>query len=309
MSSKILSARRVLQVWLILACGSGAAAAQGGVPRPPRLASDARSLGRVVRPVQPRTSLAVVGGYTLGDEAAGVRRDQWRWALIAEGAYGRAGLFLELPVVLDTGHGEGLYGPGKASVAGLGDLRFGVDVAILHARPGGVPLTLGAGVQITAPTGGAREVIPEAPFVSPPPVSFGPSLWSLRGGAGLTAGPWRGLSAQLNADMLGLLRDEQDLPNRKEDWLFGALALVISYRASPWLVPMIQLDSQLEILGKSPLRQLVYLTPAARVRIHRRLALDLVVRIPLGSESEAEQRLSAGAVITVGLGRRGEEAW
>ena len=279
------------------------------VPRPPRLLGDARSFSRVIRPIQPHTSLALLAGHTWGAEVKGVSHDQWRWALVAEGAVGRTGLFLELPLVLDVGHAQGLYGPGEASVAGLGDVRLGADVAILHCALGGLPLTLGSGVQITAPTGGQRQVDPETPFVMAPPITFGPSLWALSGGLGLAVGPWRGLSVQLNADILGLLRDEPDRPQRKEEWLFGALALVVSYRVLPWLVPLIQLDTQLEFIGLNPLRQLVFLEPALRVRIHKRLALDLGVRIPLGSESENEQRLSASVAITVGLGRRGEEAW
>lgn len=297
---------------LVLVCichPAPAAAEEEEAPRPPRLVSDARSFSRVIRPIQPRTSLAVLAGHTWGPEVQGVSRNQWRWALVAEGAFGRTGLFLELPLVLDVGHALGLYGPGQASVAGLGDLRFGVDVAILHVAPRGLPLTLGAGVQITAPTGGARQVDPETPFVMAPPVTFGPSLWALSGGLGLAVGPWRGLAVQLNVDMVGMLRGEPDRPGHKEDWLFGGLALVISYDALPWLVPLIQLDTQLEFIGLSPLRQLIFLEPALRVRIHSRLALDLGVRIPLGSESEGEQRLSASAMITVGLGRQGEEPW
>jgi len=239
-----------------------------------------------------------------------VRRDQWRWALVLEGALGDVGLFIEIPVLLDSVTTEGLYGPGTGREAGLGDLRFGMDLALLRWRPLGIPLMIGMGAQVTAPTSDEREVVPRTPFVPAPPVSTGPGILAYSGGLVLAGGPWCGLSVQVNADLAGRRYNAPGVPDREEDRLFGAAALVITYRAPlGWITPMVQVDGHFEIIGASPLRQLVFLTPAVRVRLHSRLALDLGARIPLGDESEAIQRVSAGLTITVGLGAEGEEAW
>ena len=278
--------------------------------RPPRLHGDARAFSRVVRPAQPRTSVGVGVVYARGAEADHLRRDQWRWALVLEGAYDDVGAFLEIPLTLDSVATEGLYGPGEGSSAGLGDLSVGVDIALLHGRPLGIPLVLGMGAQVILPTSDEREVVPRTPFVPAPPVSTGPGLLAYSGGLALAAGPWHGLSVQLNADMQGRRYNAPGRPDREEDRLFGGVALVVAYLAPfGWITPIVQVDGQLEIIGGNPLRQIIFLSPALRVRPHGRLAFDLGARIPLGEESQAAQQVSAGLTITVGLGPLGEEAW
>ncbi len=279
------------------------------VPRPPRLPAGPRYFGRVVRPIEPRNSIAVQVGHTWGRREPAVDRDQWRWSFLAEYAYGRVGLFLEVPVVLDTARSGGVYGEAAAESAGLGDLRFGGGVRLIRFRLKGLHCAWGAGVQLTAPTGKERRVAPENLGVPVPAVSFGPALWTLSGGTGLSMGPLAGFSMQLNADLIGMLRDEEDRPNRKEDWLFVGLSTVFSYGGLPWLVPLVQIEAQLEIVGINPLRQLIFIGPALRIRPHSRVALDLGVRIPLGGESETEQAFSMGGVISVGMGRTGDRSW
>jgi len=285
------------------------AAAAPGAERPARLMGGARYFARSVRPVEPRSSLGLQAGHVWGNRAPGVEREQWRWSLLLEGALGRAGVGVEIPVVLDRAIADGVYGEGSGSVLGVGDIRLAADVRILRFSLGAAPVAWGAGIQVSLPTGKARLVEPDNPVLSAPDVSFGPARWTLSGGTALALGPVAGFSMQLNGDLIGILRDAVDRPLIKEDWLFGAVALNLAYAGLPWLVPMVQVDAQFEIIGINPLRQLFFVGPALRVRPHPRVRVDVGVRIPVGAEAEKEHRLSVGVVLAVGLGREGDEAW
>jgi len=288
--------------WLALSSPSAAADTP---PRPPRLPSSPRAFGRVVRPVQPRTSLALESGHLWGRTGQGVEEQQLSFGLVAELGWGRLGAFLEAPVVFDTVSGEGVYGWGTASTRGAGDLRFGLDGLVLAFRRWGWTWEVGAGCQATAPTSGRRWVQPDAPYLPAALHELGPPRWTVAVGAGLAARPNRSTILQLNADLLSHLRDAPD-----GYWLFGALSLTAGWRPLSWLVPLLLLDCQLEMVGRtSALRQLVFAVPALRLHPTSRVAVEVGVRLPLRRETWEEHRLSIGATISLGLGPERDDAW
>lgn len=307
-------------LWFLLVAAPVSAAYQGAPTaapiaprpsseRPPRIPSSPRYFGRVVRPVQPRTSATLSIGHVQGGRRDGVEPEQWSVSVTAEAAYRWVGAFLELPLVADSVSTEGVYGEGSASVTGAGDLRFGLDARLRSWRGLAALWTVGVGAQATAPTGSARVVTPAAPHVPAPDHRFGPAEWTTSGGAGLAVAlPRIGLDLQLNADLLAHLWDD-DRTGALVGQLFGALALVGSYRLFPWLIPMLQIDLQLELYGEQKLRQLVLLCPALRFRPLPRIAIDLGARLPVRRETRDEHRLSVGLSISVGLGPEGDDAW
>jgi hypothetical protein len=289
-------------LWLALPSSSTAA---DNPPRPPRLPSSPRAFGRVVRPVQPRTSLALETGHLWGRTGQGVEEQQLSFGLVAELGWGGLGAFLEAPVVFDTVTSEGVYGEGTASSRGAGDLRFGLDGLVLALRRWGWAWELGVGCQATAPTSGGRWVQPDAPHLPAPHHQLGPPGWTVAVGTGLAARPNPRAILQLNADLLGHVRDARD-----GYWLFGAVSLAAGWRPLSWLAPLLLLDCQLEMVGRqSALRQLVFAVPALRLHPTSRIAVDLGVRLPLRRETWEEHRLSIGATISYGLGPERDDAW
>jgi hypothetical protein len=239
-------------------------------------------------------------GQVWGGITDGVEQEQLSIAVEAEVAWRRFGLFLNAPLVVDTAYTTGIYGDGAASVIGAGDLGFGIDVLIGSWRGLGIPWSVGAGTQLTAPTGGSRRVEPETPLLAAPFHEFGPSKWTASLGAGLVTRPAPNLHLQLNADLVAHLRDDRDTPGQATHWLFGALALSCAADWLDWLVPMVGVDLQLELRGRThALRQLIFISPALRLRPRPWLTVDLGLRAPVRQETRDEHRLSLG--LTVGI--------
>lgn len=277
--------------------------------RPPRLPSSPRTFGRVLRSLQPRTSAALKAGHVWGSRVDGVDERQWCFAAEVEAAWYAVGMFFEAPLVADTARTEGVYGSAEASARGAGDLRFGGDWAIASWEILDHFLILGAGTQITAPTGHARRVQPPTPHVRAPSHSFGPATWTTSVGAGLAVVGSGHYSLQLNGDLVAHLRDAPGSPVTATHWIFGGLALGGALRVLPWLVALLHWDLQLELHGQNELRQLVFAIPALRIEPVDRIALDLGLRLPVRQETRNEHRLSFGLVLSLGLGPERDHAW
>jgi hypothetical protein len=163
----------------------------------------------------------------------------------------------------------------------------------------GASWTLGAGSQISAPTGGARPVRPATPHLPAPRHVFGPAKWTASAGGALAVEPTAALTVQLNVDVIGHLRDVRDHPILKKHWLFGAASACGAYRLLGWLVPLLQIDLQLELVGESELRQLLFVCPALRITPWSRISVDVGLRVPVREETREEHRLSMG--VNLGL--------
>lgn len=286
-------------------------AAHARPPRPPRLPSSPRHFARTMRPVQPRTSVALQVGQLLGGTQQGVDPEQSTLGLIAELAAGRFGMFVDAALVRRAVRTEGVYGFGRSEgPQELADLRFGADARLLCRTVHGTPWALGLGLQGSAPTGGERSLQPATPLLPAPTHRFGPAAWSVGGGPRLAGEPGLDLALQLDLDLVGYLRDARDQPWLHRNWLFGAVALLVAYQRWVAVTPMLALDLQLEMYGRQPaLRQLLFAAPALRLRPLPRLAVDLGLRVPLTPEAANEQRLSYGVTVEVGLGPEGDDAW
>lgn len=252
--------------------------------------------------MQPRTSAGVFVAHLWGSELYGVRQREWIAGISVELALGRVGAFLELPMVWDSLETEGVYGPGGASAAGAGDLRFGVDVLLHTFRWQGFWWYLGTGIHVAAPTSEARQVEPDTPYLAAPPVELGSGRWTVSLGPALavTRPSW-GLSAQLNSGLTAQVRSSGHSWHRNPQ-LFADVALSVIYQPLWWLAPMMLWDIQLELYGEPELRQLVFFSPALRVKPHRSVSVDLGLRIPIREETTRQQRLSLGINVSVELG-------
>lgn len=204
-------------------------------------------------------------------------------------------------MVWDEASTEGVYGHGAASASGVGDVRFGLDIKLCSFWWKGMWWHVGTGIQVAAPTSGVRRVEPDTPYLAVPTVELGPARWTVSHGPALAvARPQWDLSAQLNADVTAQVwADGQSWHNNPR--LFGSVALSVVHQSLWWLAPMLTWDFRFEMHGEPRLRQLVFVSPAVRVQPHRRVALDLGLRIPLGEEAQNEQELSVAVVVTVGL--------
>jgi hypothetical protein len=276
------------------------------VERPPLLPASPRHFGRTLRPVEPRAVVVVAGSQLWGGEHLGVTEARTTAALLLELAWRGIGVFLEAPVVLDTARTQGVYGEGTATARGAGDLRFGVDVTIRRWHRRRARWLLGADLQASAPTGGARRVRPRTPFLPAPDHIFGPARWTVSVGPAAAVRAGR-LSLQLNGD---ILVHRLDTPSEgRTSWLFAGVALTGGFRITPWLVALLQLEAQLELYGRHSLRQLPFAAPAIRLRATRRITLEVAARLPLWREAWDEQHLTIGAALAVGAGPRGDHAW
>ena len=295
-----------LRVALALACllSSPLTASAGPGPRPPRLGVSPRHFARDVRPIQPRTSAGLTMAHIWGGTRRGVQLQQLAMALSGELAYkDRIGAFVELPLLWEAATTEGVLGPGSAAAVGLGDLRFGVDWAVHSFAALGWRWQVGLGVQASAPTSGLRRLEPDTPVVAVPPVELGPSRWTASLGPSLALStPW-GLGAQLNADALLNAHVEGERWLR-DPRLFGAVAATISYRLNHYLEPLLMWDFIFELYGQLQLRQLIFVSPALRVRPHARVAVDLGLRIPVRQESRIEQHVAVGLTVSFDLGNK-----
>ena len=265
------------------------------------LAASPRYLARQLRPVQPRTSAGVFLAHTWGSTRQGVKQRQWSAGVSAELAFWRLGAFLEVPMVWEEASTEGVYGPGEASASGIGDVRFGMDMELTSFQWKGLWWHVGAGVQVAAPTSGARQVEPDTPYLAVPSVELGPARWTVTHGPALAvAHPRWNLAAQLNADVTAQVWAGGQRWQR-DPHLFASAALSLSWEPWWWLAPMLLWDFRFELYGEPRLRQLVFVSPAVRVRPHRRVSVDVGLRIPLGEEATDQQALSVGVAVTVGL--------
>jgi hypothetical protein len=295
---------------LQLAAALPARAAPGEASRPPRHPASPQHFGRVQRPVQPRTTVAAFAGYFRGREVSHHQESQGAFGLLAELAIWRLGLFIELPLALQIASTEGVYGRGSGSTLGAGDLRFGLDGALVRFSRWGLAWQLGAGAQVSAPTRHAARVYPRTPELSAPWHAFAEERWTISTGAGLSAASDLGLSGQLNVDLLLQVRDAPDLHWYRNPSLLVCTALTVGYRPLPWLEPLLQLDLLLEAYGlQVDLRQMLFLAPALRLWPLSRLAVDLTARISVTDEARNESAWSLGVAITVGLGPRADGAW
>ena len=251
--------------------------------------------------MQPRSSVSVFAAHTWGSELEGVRQRQWSTGVTAELALGRFGGFFEVPVVWDSAVTEGVYGAGQASVVGVGDLRFGFDAVLRSFRWRGMSWQLGLGVQVATPTSEDRQGEPDTPYLAAPPVVMGSARWTLSHGPALAVSwPRRGLSAQLNAG-LSVQVQTGALPWHRNPHLFGDASLAVIYQPLWWLAPMLLWDLQFELYGAPELRQLIFVSPALRVKPHPQVSVDLGLRIPIREETRMEHRLSVGIVISLEL--------
>jgi hypothetical protein len=290
-----------------------AAEAEPLVPRPPILFSSPRTFGRNARPVEPRTSLALEGGYLLGRVVNGVEEQGASVGILAEAALGPAGVFLEAPLVFDRASTEGIYGPGSGSVRGAGDLLFGVDALVGRPAYRGIPLRIGLSASASVPTAGERTIVPETPLVPSPPHHLPAKRWTLSVGGAVALATRFGLSAQANLDLLLHLHDRplESSPEARSTAVFASPSLTLAYRHPrlPLVIPLLELDLDLELVGLSSLRQLVFLHPGLRICPHPRVAIDLGARIALHDETAREQRAQLGVLVGIALGPEGDGAW
>lgn len=291
---------------LLGALVSSRAPADGLVERPPLLPASPRHLARAQRPVEPRSAVVVSASHLWGGEQQGVTEAQTTAALLLELAWWRLGAFLEAPLVIDAARTQGVYGEGTATARGAGDLRFGLDAVIRRWPRRRARWLLGAGLQVSAPTGGARRARPQTPFLPAPDHTFGPGRWTVSAGPAAAVRAGR-VSLQLNAD---IVVHHLDAPAEgRTSWLFAGVALAGGLRVTPWLIALLQLEAQLELYGRHSLRQLLFAAPALRLRMTRRIALELAARVPAWREAWDEQHFAIGAALAVGAGPRGDDAW
>lgn len=282
--------------------------------RPPRLPSSPRFFARETRPAQPRSSVGLFASHLWGSDVQGVRQREWITGLTVELAVGRFGGFFEVPMVWDYAEAEGVYGHGAASEIGVGDVRFGLDALLFSFSLRETRWQIGVGVQVSAPTTEARQVEPEVPYLPTLPVIVGSARWVVSHGPSLAVTwPW-GLTAQVNTG-LSMQAQTGELSWHRDPRWFAEGSLSAVYRPLWWLAPMLQLDLQLELYGAPELRQLIFISPGLRLRPHRRLTVDLGLRIPIREETWREHRLSVGVVIALdmtdffsGAGASGREA-
>lgn len=291
------SKRASLAVGLALLFGSTVHAAQP----PPRLPASPRYFGRAIQSVTPESAVTLQTGHVWGARVDGVAQEQLTVAVEGEVAWHGIGVFLTAPLQLDIARTEGVYGPGQASVAGAGDLRFGLDLRLRQWERWGARWILGAGARSSAPTGGARVVYPDSPHLGAPRHVFGPAKWTASAGAALAVELQELLTVQLNLDSIGHFRDVRAHPFEPKHWLFGAVAVAAAYQLLPWLVALLQVDLQLELYGHGQLRQLLFVGPALRFLAGHGLGVDVGLRAPIRQESSAEHRFSVGASLRLAL--------
>jgi hypothetical protein len=293
----------------------GGSAAEGDdlAPRPPLLLSSPRSFGRTDRPVRPRNLLGLGAGYLFGPAAGGVEEEQGALGVVLVGALGPAGAFLETTLLFDRAVTEGIYGRGEGSARGAGDLVFGAGAALRRFAPRGLPLDVGVSATASAPTGDERAAVFATPVVPAPPHRFAAKRWTASAGGRASLSTPFGLHVQASLDLLLHVhaRPIDATPESRSFAIFAApsVSFALRHPRAPFIVPLFEVDLDLELVGKSQLRQLVFLRPGVRLRAHPRLSLEVGARIPVREESRSEARAQLGILLEIPLGPDGDSPY